>query len=465
MEQPKSPLDAILQLLVRFEERDLGELVLKAFLKNAARIEELDQLSELAFKLKYYEFAETVLLKMIEIFSQSQDTGTELYSIRSNLINIYNNWNHPEKALYLTEQQEAVVPLDRDRDLKKAYAYFLLTRRDEAEAILRKHLEDPDLPEKTRNEINFNLGTYELYKGQFQQGLGRFLKYGPLFNNWRHESRPYPQLTSKDQIAGKSILIQAEAGIGDEFINIRFTKHIEQLGGKAVWITDRKDLYSIFVNNDYLCLLGKADAEIHQRFDYWCYSMNLPVILDLQPADLWTGPYLKAFKKQRQSTVQLPNSLLKIGLRWEGNPHYEQNLHRSVPFEELYQTVSPYFSNKQSTLISLQRDTGCKELEESSYPIIDGRPWMNTFEDTLSLINELDLVITSCTSIAHASAAMGKMTLVLVPISAYYVWCHPTVETPWYGDNVILFRQTEPRSWEAPLKALSEYLSNYPIPV
>jgi ADP-heptose:LPS heptosyltransferase len=68
------------------------------------------------------------------------------------------------------------------------------------------------------------------------------------------------------------------------------------------------------------------------------------------------------------------------------------------------------------------------------------------------------LVITSCTSIAHIAAAMGKKVCVIVPISCYYVWCNSVERTPWYGDNIQVFYQKTPRVWNEPLKELSEYL-------
>ena len=81
------------------------------------------------------------------------------------------------------------------------------------------------------------------------------------------------------------------------------------------------------------------------------------------------------------------------------------------------------------------------------------------FSDTFSIINQMDLVITSCTSIAHVAAAMGKEVCVFVPIMEYYAWTSSTGKTWWYGDNVHLFRQKKPRTWNEPLKKLEEFLN------
>ena len=84
---------------------------------------------------------------------------------------------------------------------------------------------------------------------------------------------------------------------------------------------------------------------------------------------------------------------------------------------------------------------------------------MNTYEDTLNIIDQLDIGVTSCTSIGHAAAAMGKQTIIITPISAYYTWCHSMKQSPWYGSNLTILRQQKPRSWNEPLQELKELLS------
>jgi ADP-heptose:LPS heptosyltransferase len=85
--------------------------------------------------------------------------------------------------------------------------------------------------------------------------------------------------------------------------------------------------------------------------------------------------------------------------------------------------------------------------------------FMETYENTLKMIEQLDLVITSCTSIGHAAASMGKETIIITPISAYYTWCHSTEKSPWYGDNLTILRQEQPRTWKQPLKILGDILN------
>jgi hypothetical protein len=61
----------------------------------------------------------------------------------------------------------------------------------------------------------------------------------------------------------------------------------------------------------------------------------------------------------------------------------------------------------------------------------------------------MDLIITSCTSIAHAAAALGKPTWVVVPILPYHTWAWqaPQSNTSPYYTSARLYRQQKPKEW------------------
>ena len=90
-------------------------------------------------------------------------------------------------------------------------------------------------------------------------------------------------------------------------------------------------------------------------------------------------------------------------------------------------------------------------------PFEDLEPNLKTWEDTASYMSSMDLIITSCTSTAHMSAALGIETWVIVPVLPYYLWAVPKNKSAWY-DNVTLFRQEKYGEWEAPLNAVKQAL-------
>jgi hypothetical protein len=113
---------------------------------------------------------------------------------------------------------------------------------------------------------------------------------------------------------------------------------------------------------------------------------------------------------------------------------------------------------KDAEVYSLQRDYGIEDLQDPSVVMLHDK--LETFEDTMSAINQLDVVVSSCTSIAHASAALGKRTIVLSPLMSYYIWAEPGEKSSWYGDNVTILKQSKPRSWEGVFERLSELINN-----
>ena len=148
------------------------------------------------------------------------------------------------------------------------------------------------------------------------------------------------------------------------------------------------------------------------------------------------------------------HSGLRIGVRWAGNPLYEQDLHRSLPVPELWNAIQ----DTSASFFSLQRDNNVEQISHCKGGMIDLSDTLETWDDTLAVIENLDVVITSCTSIAHAAAALGKRTVILTPIIAYYTWGEEKSNTSWYGDNVTILRQTKPRDWSGPIQELRALL-------
>ena len=107
---------------------------------------------------------------------------------------------------------------------------------------------------------------------------------------------------------------------------------------------------------------------------------------------------------------------------------------------------------KEYNCVSLQRDKD-SELKPK---------WMkqaplDDWQTTRKSISQCELVISSCTSVAHLSAAMGIKTWVVVPILSYYLWALPGDRTPYYN-SITLFRQEKYGSWKEPFIKIKEKL-------
>jgi len=354
--------------------------------------------------------------------------------------------------------------------LDKAYSLYLLERKPEAKEILEDALFNhaDELDDETKIKIRFNLGTYYLYEDRFQEGLRNFMLEGAKMKLWQAEA-----LIQRNKNLGftfwegspdcKNLIVYGEAGIGDEVINSRFMKHLKDRGINAYWYTatqsdrdknDRVGLTQILKKNGIQVIEDLAEVKKMKLENvHWTLSMRLPIYLNCEYKDLWYGPYIKAcpeFKKK----WKLKGKKLKIGIRWRGSKHYEHDLHRSYPLKDLYDVLK----HVDADFYSLQKHDGTEEIPD--FPgLINVEDKLETLEDTLALISNLDLVITSCTSIAHLAASQGKDLIVMVPISAYYLWCQIGNKSHWYGDNVTLVKQKKPRTWDDAFSELNNVLS------
>lgn len=453
-----SDLEPVTSTLSKMGRQDLAVDILETFGKYSTDFIQFDNLSKCYFKLKIYdkavEYGEKALLK----------TPNE-YITRTNLIKIYNHYNYPERALNYISINESINPYDSNAKFEKAYSLFLLNRKDEAERSLLDLLNGKlPLSEPLKNRLLFNLGTYNLLRDRFQEGLNGFIIGGGKVGIWK-EKRITDSKFDAPFWNGKSdvdqLIIYPEAGFGDEIINVRFMKHLQDLKITPYWYVEQNNIGYVNERKGWLELLKSNNiktisdiSEIKDRRNLkWTYAMHLPIYLNLEYKDLWNGPYLKSSKDFKKKWTLKNNKVPKIGIRWQGNPFYEQNLHRSYKVSDLYEGLKSI----KADFYSLQRDVGLEEIKD--FPgLIDMSDNLGSIEDTAGIIENLDIVITSCTSIAHLSASMGKETYVFVPISSYYVWCHTGEKSPWYGDNVIQLRQESPRSWKEPINKLKKFL-------
>jgi hypothetical protein len=307
---------------------------------------------------------------------------------------------------------------------------------DISEDILRSQ------PEQDDARVVFNLGWHEMRHGNLKKGLqmmdaGRFINVFGL-------TRIQGEIWRDQDLTNKTLLFRCENGLGDQIMNFRFAKDFQDKGARVVVSCD-SHLKPLFSRHGFVCL--DSEWVLHLHYDYWVPAMSAAHILGYDTDNFPSKPYMTAEPRKLYSK----EGTLKVGIRWAGNPEFEHEQHRKFDPQPLID-----LHNLQGvTLYSLQRD---EDLVDG-LPFADLRDQMKTWEDTASIIAGLDLVITSCTSIAHLAGALGKETWVIVPILPYYAWAVPSEKSVWY-DSVRLFRQEQYGNWDAPLAAVRQALEH-----
>lgn len=437
-----SHIEQVIEDLISKEKRKLAFEILEFYIKKAKTISDFDILGKLSLKAEH----RNMYLYCAESSHALALTNEQIYASRTNLYRAYNAMNYPEKALFYIEMCLKDNPNDFDLLLNKAFNLALMNKRKDSENILQSLIQNSP---KDKENIDYALSGKWLREGDTAKGILNFIDTFKPKSVLFEEHYKMEKWTGQPVKKGRTIYINGEGGIGDELINIRFMDNLKQLGLKPIlysaWSMYRKDIVDLFrrhgheVITDYYCIDTKA---------LWTNMMPIPGYLNLKEEELWKKPYIKPLKNPKN---KIESRKIKIGIKKSGNPYFSQDEYRKIDLDLMLSYIPEEY------------DVYYIDKEEVNHPRVTNLTnKIETWEDTLDLIDEMDIIVSSCTSLVHASGAMGKRTIVIVPIAEYYVWTSTRTNetTPWYGDNFTVLKQTEIRSWNKPLLRMKDILLN-----
>jgi ADP-heptose:LPS heptosyltransferase len=152
----------------------------------------------------------------------------------------------------------------------------------------------------------------------------------------------------------------------------------------------------------------------------------------------------------------LPNAdpkALKIGFVWGGNPDFSDDKKRSTDLD-YYQ---PLFDIPGTQFFCLQKGPREPEINAAPQKVVRLNDQIDDFRDTAVYMNQLDLVITTCTSVAHLAGGLGRPTWVLLHTNSDWRWLLDTEDSPWYP-TARLFRQPTNGDWQGVFDTVSAAL-------
>lgn len=449
------PLAMVVEFLEKTGNTPLADQVLDVFAEYSDNIEQFNMLAKLYLDIRSNQKAQHYALQVLKLSRNSQ----EKYAARANLAKMYNNLNMPEKSILYSNENRDATPDNPETLMEMVFSLYLLNRNDEAEKILRQlKMRSHTLSERMQTLIDFNLGTYDMSNGKFLEGLKGFMFNTKKLGIWYSPRElPFRPWTGQSDPGKTLIMFMEGGGIGDDFIMIRFYRDLEKMGFKPLFYTAKKDVAEIFNKNGYNATTSVDDVPMDSL---WCFAMHVPIYLNVDPETLDRGKYLQPSEQARAKWSWVKDGAkLKVGVRWQGNAKNERDLHRQVPLDQIMRTLHQSLDGKQVEFYSLQ--IGDDEESAKQYSeLINVSEQIKSFDDTFALLENLDLVVSSCTSVLHASAIMGTKTYGLIPISAYFTWISPAPphRSIWYGNNLKIFRQTVTRDWTQPLEQLGQHI-------
>jgi len=292
-----------------------------------------------------------------------------------------------------------------------------------------------------------NLSLIELAAGKFETGW--------LHGLARAEIPTYHRLALPDSIPrwtgqpadGKTMIVSSEQGLGDMIQFLRFIPDLERLGAKVVFAA-YADIVAL-LRNDPRASTTEVKPLAIEEVDYYTLLLDLPYLLGIKsPADIPCSiPYLYANSEKslgwRDQLAAFPG--IKIGLAWAGNPDFDGDHYRSASIN----VFAPLSGLPGVTFVGLQKGAGAKEAlcPPEGLPYVWIGDQFATFEDTAAAIDNLDLVISTDTSMVHLAAALGKpVWLLLSRRSPDFRWIEFGNGNAWYP-NVRTFRQESDDDW------------------
>lgn len=299
-----------------------------------------------------------------------------------------------------------------------------------------------------------NAAGLRLLTGDFERGWIDY-EWRWLKPSVAHAARGFPQPPWRggDTIAGKTILLHSEQGLGDTIQFCRYVPLVAARGAQVIFEV-QKPLCSLMAS-----LAGPAQIVVKgdplPAFDIHCPLLSLPLALGTRletiPSSqsyLSAPPQLSTAWQARLGAGRKP----RIGLAWSGRPEHERDRERSIGLHALLP-----FLNTDATFVSLQKEVRTDDaiVLKERVDILHFGDELGDFADTAALMSQLDLIISVDTSVAHLAGALGKPVWILLTHFPDWRWLLGRDDSPWYP-SARLFRQDCTCTWDSMIERVRD---------
>lgn len=402
-------------------------------------------------------------------------------------------WKTHQANRFQEAEDEYRQALKEEPDNTNAWCFLGMVchdteRYDEALEAYRRALElKPDFPVALNNQANTfrSLGRIEEAIESFDAAIALQPDYTSAHYNralarliggdfpggwqdyewrWRYLGLAEPTFPQPrwdgSPLEGRRILLHAEQGLGDTLQFIRYASVAKERGGQVVFIGQAALLPLLRLGDDIDEFVPQGDPL--PAFDVHASLMSLPLILgttvDTIPSRVpyvFADPVLMERWRRQLSSV----GPFRIGITWQGNPDNRGDRQRSFPLQAL-QSLSELPGVK---LISLQKGRGAEQLQENPLTnVLDFGSGLDEqsgpFMDTAAILQNLDLVVTADTALAHLAGSLGVPTWVVLPFAPDWRWLLKREDSSWYP-TMRLFRQPSPGDWDSVFKKVVDAVS------
>ena len=314
----------------------------------------------------------------------------------------------------------------------------------------------PDHPDHVKAHINW--ASCLLLCGHLRSGWEQY--------EWRwgdaglHPPHPYglEQLwLGKDDPAGKTVLLHAEQGYGDTLQFCRYAPLLARRGARVLLQVPHA-LQRLLQSLDGVHAVLRMDEDV-PAFDLHTPLLSLPLAFATDIANIPAQlPYLRAPESDvaRWQLDLGQSSRPRIGIAWSGNPAHANDALRSTPLH----AWEPLLESGRGRVdwICLQKAVAPEDRPYlAQLGVRDPSEELGDFCDTAALVQNLDLVISVDTALAHLAGALGVPLFVLLPANPDWRWMLERSDSPWYP-GARLFRQSTPGNWGTVMQSVTTAL-------
>lgn len=266
----------------------------------------------------------------------------------------------------------------------------------------------------------------------------------------------HPAWDGTTALAGQTLLLHAEQGLGDTIHFVRYAPLLADRGARIV-LEVQPSLKPLIAEMPGSTVVGRGERL--PPFDLHCPLLSLPLVTGTTAATIPAEvPYLAAPAARIDEWRERLSGAnhLKVGVAWSGNRAYRNDRHRSMALRD----IAPLLSTPGVAFYTLNPDLPADEAEFlaglTQVTHIAGH--FRDFADTAAVVHHLDLVVTTDTSIPHLAGAMGKEVWIMLGFAPDWRWLLDREDSPWYP-TATLFRQEAIGAWGPLVARIGERLA------
>jgi tetratricopeptide (TPR) repeat protein len=308
-------------------------------------------------------------------------------------------------------------------------------------------------------DAHMNLALALLRSGNYQEGWEEYawrFRITEVISQFHNSLTP---LWEGSSLKGKTILVYAEQGIGDEIMfssclpdlieqnplcfvecDVRLSplfsrsfpevKILEHIG-------DKNSSLSAFQVPDFKIAIGSLPKFFRNNLSTFPARTSY-LIPDAERVVFW------------RKRFRLLGSEIKVGISWRGGKNQTEKLMRSIPLDLWDRVLSlqeVHFINLQYGDCTQEIGNIQEKLDITIHDWEDTDPLKN-LDDFAAQIEALDLVISVDNATVHMAGALGVPVWTLLPFVPNWRWMLNREDSPWYP-TMRLFRQPSDGDWES----------------